>query len=66
LIRSLAITNQIERQVTIEALEKFGPEASPAFPALLTCLSNSDRYASAQLKRVLKNIDPKRAIELGL
>jgi HEAT repeat protein len=65
LTRCLEITNRIERLVTIEALGRFGPQASPAWPVLLTCLSNSDNYTSVQLRRALKKIDPERAAELG-
>ena len=66
LIRCLEITNRIERQVTLDALWKFGPQARPAWPALLTCLSNSDRYASLHVKRVLQRIDPVESARLGL
>lgn len=66
LVRCLEITNRIERQVTLDALWKFGPLARPAWPALLNCLSNSDQYASLHMKRVLQRIDPAESARLGL
>jgi hypothetical protein len=66
LIHCLEITNRIERQVTLDALWKFGPQARPAWPTLLVCLTNSDPYAAIHVKRVLKRIDPEESARLGL
>lgn len=65
LIRCLEITNRIERQVTLDALWKFGPQARPAWPALLACLTNGDQSSAISVKRVLRKIDPEESARLG-
>ncbi len=66
LVRYLAMTNWIERQMTVAALAAFGAEAKPAWTNLVACLRNSDNYTSLQVKRTLWQMDPEAAAKLGI
>lgn len=66
LIPLLGSSSVSTRQKSLIALGEFGAAATSAVPAVRRCINDSDQWVRMRAPVVLKEIDPKAAIEAGV